>query len=112
MRQGSGFELTTYDSKSRAVQSVVFDAAVKLEEFLSQHTAYPLFFQENQVYRYERNGREIHFYRPYLEPVRDVTVRKRFYALAGTGVLIALVSLLHFMGPIQRRGRTGSGRLD
>jgi hypothetical protein len=102
-RRGSNFELSGYDSSIHAIQKSQFKNAGDLADFLSKNTKFPLFFQKNQTYLYERIGRSHFFYRPYPAPETDLLIRKRFFALAGIGGLLALAVLFLYLQPLQGR---------
>ena len=101
-RQGDDFELAAYDSPAQAIRSTRFGTSDDLAAFFFGNTAYRVFFQEyNQKFRYERNDRGKYYFRPYSGPITDRLLRKRFYALAGAGALLALFSCIYFIGPLR-----------
>ena len=95
-KRGGGFTLVHYDSATRSVRQEHLDSTDALTGFFSEHTPYSLFFHDNQIFNYERNGRDYFFYRPYLAPKRDVFTRKRFVALSGAGALLVIFGFVYF----------------
>jgi len=103
-KQGDRFMLTTYDSLNQTIQKKHFESRGDLVNFFNEQTAYRFFFQDNQIYDYDVDGRYWKYrYRPYVATLNRVG--KKSYALAGVGVSLALVSCIYFVWPLLARVR-------
>lgn len=102
-KQGDRFMLNTYDSLNQTIQKKHFESRADLVNFFNEQTAYRFFFQDNQIYDYDVDGRIWKYrYRPYVPTNR---VGKKSYALAGVGVSLVLVSCMYFIWPLLARFR-------
>lgn len=100
-------EVATYDSSTQTVRQEHLGSRDDFVDFFSEQTQYPLFFHENQIFHYERNNREMYMFKPYVVVSR---VGRISYALAGAGVLLALVSCVYFIWPLLARVRNRLGQ--